>query len=71
MRVPCYIGDLKRDPNSENYPCRIRVCNLKTCDPRNAQPESLLEPSLKPRDQQNIKVPSKSKPDSPLDRSWV
>ena len=22
VRVPCYIGDLKRDPNLENYPYR-------------------------------------------------
>ena len=23
IRVPYYIGDLKRDPNLENYPCLV------------------------------------------------
>ena len=30
IRAPYYIGDPKRDPNLENYPCGLRVLGYLT-----------------------------------------
>ena len=32
VRVPYYIGDLKGDPNLENYPHRYEVCGVGGVD---------------------------------------
>ena len=40
MRVPCYIGDLNRDSNLENYPHErnFYFCSKQTCrDPMRMQ----------------------------------